>query len=39
MTYDFSKLTILVVEDNQPMLEVTKSLLGAIRRRADPGRA
>ena len=28
MAYDFGKLSILVVEDNQPMLEVTKSLLG-----------
>ena len=27
MAYDFSKITVLVVEDNQPMLDITKSLL------------
>lgn len=29
MSYDFSRITILVVEDNQPMLDITKSLLNA----------
>lgn len=27
MTYQFENITVLVVEDNQPMLEITKSLL------------
>ncbi|HTK85007.1 MAG TPA: response regulator [Patescibacteria group bacterium] len=27
MSYQFQKITVLVVEDNQPMLEVTKALL------------
>ncbi len=27
MAYDFGNITILVVEDNQPMLDITKSLL------------
>jgi CheY-like chemotaxis protein len=27
MTYKFSNISVLVVEDNQPMLEITKSLL------------